>query len=522
MKQIKIYDTTLRDGSQGEGVSFSLEEKIKVACKLDEAGIDYIEGGWPGSNPKDMEFFRKAKELKLKNSVLVAFGSTRRVKNKPEDDDNLTAFVRSGAKVACIFGKTWDLHIKDVLKTTLENNLEIISDSIGYLIKNGLEAFYDAEHFFDGYKANKDYALKTLLAAEKAGAKYVILCDTNGGTLPSEVREIVAEVRKHLRCNLGIHAHNDSDLGTANTLTAVEGGCVMVHGTINGYGERCGNANLCSIIPNLQFKMGYRCLDPKKMKELTHLAIYIAELANLKLPDSAPFVGHSAFTHKAGVHVDAMKKNQLSYEHMTPEAVGNKRRILISELSGVSNVIFKGNSLGINLEKDSPETKEILKRVKELEKQGYNFEGAEASFELLMRKVFKTHRTFFALEGFSVSVDNRDGKIGSQATIKIKVKEKTFEHTAAEGAGPVDALNNALRKALEVSYPSLKDVHLRDFKVRIVDPQSATKALTRVVIESTDGKDIWNTIGVSQNMIEASWLALVDSIEYKLLKDGVK
>ncbi len=521
MKQVKIYDTTLRDGSQGEGVSFSVEEKLKVAAKLDEVGVHYIEGGWPGSNPKDMEFFRKAKEIKFKHSILVAFGSTRRVKNKPEDDENLKAFVKSGARIACIFGKTWDLHITDVIKTTLENNLEIISDSIGYLINNGIEPFYDAEHFFDGYKANKDYAIKTLQAAEKAGAVYIILCDTNGGTLPTEIKEIIREVKKNINCKLGIHAHNDSDLGTANTLAAVEEGCVMVHGTVNGYGERCGNANLCSIIPNLQIKMKYQCLDPKRLQELTHLAIYIAELANLKLPDAAPFVGHSAFTHKAGVHVDAMKKNELSYEHMTPEAVGNKRRILISELSGVSNVIFKGQSLGVNLDKDTPETKEILNKVKELEKLGYNFEGAEASFEILMKKVFKTHRTFFTLEDFGVTVDNRGGKVGSKATIKVKVNDNV-EHTAAEGTGPVDALNNALRKALEVYYPSLKSVHLRDFKVRIVDPQAATKALTRVVIESTDGKDIWNTIGVSQNMIEASWLALVDSIEYKLLKDGVQ
>ena len=522
MKQVKIYDTTLRDGAQGEGISFSIEEKLKIARKLDEMGVQYIEGGWPGSNPKDMEFFLKVKELKLKNSIIAAFGSTRRLKNAAKDDENLKAFVKSGAKVATIFGKTWDLHVTDVLKATLKENLELILDSVKYLKDNGMEVFYDAEHFFDGYKANREYALQTLLAAEKAGAAFIVMCDTNGGTDPSNLRKIIEDVKKTVKTPLGIHAHNDADLAVANSIIAVESGCEMVQGTINGYGERCGNANLCSIIPNLQLKLGLSCLAPAKLKELTHSALYIAEVANIKLQDNAPFVGHSAFAHKAGVHVDAMKKNQKSYEHLAPETVGNERRILISELSGVSNIVFKGKLLGLNIEKDSPETKEILKKVKELELLGYNFEDAEASFEILVKKVFKTHRTFFELDGYSVSVENRNGKVVSLATIKVKVKAASAEITAAEGAGPIDALNNALRKALETSYPSLKTVHLRDFKVRIVDPQSATKALTRVVIESSDGKNIWNTVGVSDNIIEASWYALVDSIEYKLLKDGVK
>jgi 2-isopropylmalate synthase len=521
MKKVIIYDTTLRDGTQGEGISITVEDKLKIAKKLDEIGISFIEGGWPGSNPKDMEFFVKAKELSLENSVIAAFGSTRRASLAAKDDKNLKAFVEAGAKYAAIFGKTWNLHVTEVLKTTLEENLKIIADSVKFLIDNDMKVIYDAEHFFDGYKADKDYAIETLLAAEKSGASYAVLCDTNGGALTREIKSIIEEVKKHIKIPLGIHTHNDSDLAAANSIAAVESGCVMVHGTINGYGERCGNANLSSIIPLLQLKSGYQCIPENKMKELTSLSIYVAEVANLKLSDNAPFVGHSAFAHKAGVHADAMKKNRKSYEHIDPELVGNTRRMLISELSGASNIIFKAASYNVDLKKDSPETKEILKTIKDLESKGYNFEDAEASFELLMKKTLKTHRTFFALEGFRVIVESVKGKVLSEATIKIKVKG-IFEHTAAEGHGPVDALNKALRKALEEFYPSLKDVHLRDYKVRILNPQAATGALTRVVIESTDGKNIWNTVGVSENIIEASWYALVDSIEYKLLKDNVE
>ncbi len=521
MKKIIIYDTTLRDGAQGEGVTFSVAEKLKIAKKLDEAGIEYIEGGWPGANPKDAEFFQGLKGLKLKNAKSVAFGSTRRAKNAAKDDENLKAIVRTGAYGAAIFGKTWDLHVTDALRITLPENLILIFDSVKYLKAHKLKVFYDAEHFFDGYKANKNYALKTLQAAEDAGADYLVLCDTNGGCISSEIIEIFEDVKKHVKTPLGIHAHNDSDMANANTVVAVQAGAGMVQGTVNGFGERCGNANLCTVIPNLQVKLGYNCLPPAKIKELTSLSIFVAEVANVKLPDNMPFVGFSAFAHKGGIHVDAVKKNPKTYEHMVPELVGNKRRVLISDQSGVSNVLYKAMELNIDLGKDNPATRELLRKLKELENQGYNFEDAEASFELLMKKTLKTHRTFFKLEGFRVIVENKADKLISEATIKLTVKGVP-EHTAAEGNGPVDALNNALRKALYGFYPTLKQVHLRDYKVRIINPQAATEAICRVTIESTDGKNIWSTVGVSSNLIEASWYALVDSIEYKLLKDGVK
>jgi len=521
MKEIKIYDTTLRDGMQGERIAFSLEDKIKIAKKLDEVGIHYIEGGWPGSNPKDVEFFKEIKSVRLKNAKIVAFGSTRKVKNLAKDDENLKELIKSGTSIVTIFGKSWDLHVYEVLKTTLNENLNLIKDSIRFIKDHGIKVFYDAEHFFDGFRANKEYAIKTLKVAEEAGADYIVLCDTNGGTLPFEMKNIIEEVKKYINLPLGIHTHNDSDVAVANTLIAVQCGVSMVQGTINGYGERCGNANLCSIIPNLQLKMGYSCLPQDKLKEMTSLSIYVTEIANLKPQDNMPFVGYSAFAHKGGVHVDAIKKNSKTYEHISPAEVGNKRRILISELSGISNVLQKAMEFDIELKKENPATKEVLKKIKELEYQGYSFENAEASFELLMKKTMKTYKPFFDLEGFRVIVENRDGKLVSEATIKIKVKG-VFEHTAAEGNGPVDALNNALRKALEEFYPVVKQVHLRDFKVRILDPESATRAKTRVIIESTDGKEVWNTVGVSENIIEASWYALVDSLEYKLLKESNK
>jgi len=412
MKKVIVYDTTLRDGAQGEGVSFSVDEKLKVARKLDEIGIDYIEGGWPGANPKDAEFFQKLKELKLMHSKGVAFGSTRRAKNAAKDDENLKAIVKSGAPAAAIFGKTWDLHVTEALRISLEENLKLIFDSVEYLKANKLEVFYDAEHFFDGYKANKEYALKALLAAEKAGADYMVLCDTNGGCLPSELVTIIEEVKKHIKIPLGIHAHNDSDMATANTVAAVEHGAVVVEGTVNGFGERCGNANLCTVIPNLQLKEGISCLTPAKLKDLTSLSLFVAEVANVLLSDNMPFVGYSAFAHKGGIHVDAVKKNPKTYEHTEPELVGNKRRVLISDQSGISNVLYKANELNVALSKDNPESKELLKKLKELESQGYNFEDAEASFELLLKKAMKTHRTFFDLEGFRVILESRAGKIG--------------------------------------------------------------------------------------------------------------
>ncbi|MFH1413794.1 MAG: citramalate synthase [Candidatus Omnitrophota bacterium] len=521
MKQVKLYDTTLRDGAQGEGISYSVIDKIRIAKELDLLGIDYIEGGWPGSNPKDMEFYLKMAKLRLKNSQLVAFGSTCKANTKAAQDANLKALLRSKAKIATIFGKTWDLHIKDVLKTSLEENLNMVRDSVSFLASKGLTVFYDAEHFFDAYKADQAYSLKCLLCAEEAGAKAVILCDTNGGSITSEISKIIREIRPEIKVWLGIHCHNDADLAVANSLAAVEAGVDMVHGTINGYGERCGNADLIPIIANLKLKLGIDCIPESKLKELTKVSHFVSEVSNMKQRTDQPYTGSSAFAHKGGVHINAVMKNPKTYEHVEPNLVGNRRRILVSELAGKTGMLIRAKGLELDLSKEDPKTKKILKLVQQLEHQGYHFEAAEGSFELLMKKALKKYKKFFELQGFKVVVEKQsDKKITSEAIIKIKVKG-VKEHTAAEGDGPVNALDNALRKALKDFYPTLSKMHLSDFKVRVLDEKVGTAAKVRVLIQSQDETDIWSTIGVHENIIEASWQALVDSIEYKLLKDKV-
>jgi len=524
MREIKIYDTTLRDGSQGEGISFSVNDKLKIARKLDSMGMHYIEGGWPGSNPKDMEFFKEAKKIKFRRSELVAFGSTRRAKTSPAKDENLKGFFKAGVKTVAVFGKTWDLHVAEVFKVPLQENLDMIQDTVEYLKSRKFKVFYDAEHFFDGYTHNKEYALETLRAAAKGGCDAIILCDTNGGMITSElgviVRAVVSEFGDSMP--IGIHTHNDSGMAVANSIAAIQSGSSIVQGTINGYGERCGNADLCVIIPNLQIKMEYNCLPKSKLKELTEVSHYVSEVSNMKQQDNQPFVGRSAFAHKGGVHVNAVMKNPKTYEHVGPETVGNHRRILISELSGQTNIILKAKEIELDLSKNDPKTRKILKLVQNLENQGYYFEAADASFELLVKKALKKYKPFFTLEGFKVSIEKReDNVLISEATIKVRVNRR-IEHTAAEGDGPVNALDNALRKALNKFYPTLSNMHLSDFKVRVLDEKAGTAANVRVLIQSQDEKTSWNTIGVSENIIEASWQALADSVEYKLLKDKIK
>ena len=520
--QVKLYDTTLRDGTQGEGVSLSVQDKLRICGRLDEMGIHYIEGGFPGSNPKDIEFFKEVKRLKLKTAKVAAFGSTRRADTPSAKDMSLNALVRAETSVVTIFGKSWDLHVKDVLRISPDENLKVISDSVSYLKKHGLEVVYDAEHFFDGYRHNAAYALASLRAAEEAGSSVLVLCDTNGGMITSWIGEIVREVKEKTKTPLGIHVHNDSDMAVANSITAVENGVVHVQGTINGYGERCGNANLCSIIPNLKLKLGIECVTEKALSELAENSRIIAEICNMKHRDNQPYVGKSAFAHKGGVHVDAVKKNPVTYEHVIPEKVGNRRRILVSELSGKSTMTVKAEELGVHLAKDPAVAKKILDRVRELEHQGYHFEVAEGSFELLMHRSLKTFKEFFVLEGFRVTVEREEeGHLISEATVKLRVGEKG-EYTVAEGDGPVNALDNALRKALKPFYPLLSEMHLTDFKVRVLDEKAGTAAKVQVLIESQDATDSWTTIGVSENIIEASGKALVDSIEYKLLKDRKK
>ncbi len=520
--KVELYDTTLRDGAQTQGISFSVPDKIRIAEKLDSLGIHYIEGGWPGANPKDVEFFKKAKSLKLKNSKLTAFGSTRRADTEISKDTTMEGLLRSEVGVLTIFGKSWDLHVKEVLKTTPDENLKMIEESVNYLKSKGKFTIFDAEHFFDGYKANPEYALKTILAAEKGGADRIVLCDTNGGTLTSNVFEIVEEVKKKVKAPLGIHCHNDSEMAVANTIAAVQAGCVHVQGTINGYGERCGNANLISIISNLKLKLGLDCISDLSLKELAETAYYVAEMCNMKLEDNQPFVGSSAFAHKAGVHVNAIMKNPTTYEHMDPARVGNRRILLISELSGKSSILKKAEEIDLELDKEAPQTKKILGALQDLEHKGYHFEAAEASLELFMKRAMKKFKRFFELSDFRVIIEKRSKrKITSEATIKLKVNNK-LEHASSLGDGPVNALDNALRKALKDFYPTLTEMHLTDFKVRVLDEKAGTAAKVRVLIQSQDKADSWWTIGVSENVIEASWQALVDSVEYKLLKDSEK
>jgi len=520
MKKLTIYDTTLRDGTQGEGISYSVDDKLKIALKLDKMGVHYIEGGWPGSNPKDIEFFRRIKDYDLEQATIVAFGSTCRPQLQPEEDTSIRSMINSGVKAAAIFGKSWDFHVTHALKTTLEENLRIIRASVAFVKSKGLEVIYDAEHFFDGYKNNPGYALKTVLAAQEAGADLICLCDTNGGSLPWEVSDIVTAVMEKVCIPIGIHTHNDGELAVANSLTAVRAGAVQVQGTVNGFGERCGNANLCSIIPNLVLKMGYECISAEKLSGLTELSRYVSELANVNPNSHQPYVGNSAFAHKGGIHVSAMLKNPETYEHIRPEKVGNQRRVLVSELSGMSNLVYKAEELNINvdLNKTNPETRAVLEQIKDLEHRGYQFEGAEASFELLLKKGFNGYHEPFNLETLRIIMEKReDSEIYSEAIIKLKVNNEIV-HTAAEGNGPVNALDNALRKALEGFYPEIKELKLADYKVRVLDGNAGTGALVRVLIETHDRHDSWGTVGVSSNIIEASWQALVDSVAYGLHK----
>lgn len=522
MKTVKLYDTTLRDGTQAEGINFSSADKLLIAKKLDEFGMDYIEGGWPGSNPKDIEFFEQVGSLKLKRARIAAFGSTRRAKTSVEKDANVIRLLESKTPVVTIFGKSWMLHVKDVLRTTADENLRMISDTVEYLKGLGKEVIYDAEHFFDGYMNNPEYAMETLMAAERAGADTIVLCDTNGGTMPLKLVEIMRKVKADVKTPLGIHSHNDAGMGTANAIIGVLEGAVQVQGTINGYGERCGNANLVDIIPNLVLKLGIPCVSRKSLGMLTELSRFVDEIANLASNNRAPFVGLSAFAHKGGIHADAVLKNSRGYEHVDPGWVGNTRRILVSELSGKSSVFMKAQEMRLNLKKDDPATRKVLEIIKRLESEGYEFEAAEASFKLLVEKTLKRHTPFFDLEGFRVSVEKRgDGQIISEATIKVKVGD-IFEHTAAEGDGPVNALDYALRKALIPFYPSIAEVHLADYKVRVLNVKAGTAAKVRVLVESRDKDAIWGTVGVSENIIEASWQALVDSVEYKLMKDKTR
>ena len=517
MKKIDIYDTTLRDGSQREGVSLSVTDKIKIAQKLDDFGIAYIEGGWPGSNPKDIEFFRRAKKITFRNARLCAFGSTRRPGIEAAEDSNIQALIEAGTETVTIFGKSWDFHVRDALKTSLEENLAMIRDSIAYLKKQGLQVFFDAEHFFDGYKANSEYALDTVKAAAEGGADVVILCDTNGGLMPWELTPILRAVKEKIKTPLGIHSHDDAGMATANSLLAVKEGITQIHGTINGYGERCGNANLCTIMPNLNLKMGIECVSEEQLKGLTKLSRFVAELANIAPAEQQPYVGYNAFAHKGGIHIDAVSKMPATYEHADPLQVGNKRRILVSELGGRSTITLKTNQNNFKLDKGRPETASVLQRIKEMEHYGYQFEGAEGSFELLVLKMMKVYQPLFKLEGFRMIIEKREnGQMYSEATIKVRVGDVQV-HTAAEGNGPVNALDNALRKSLEGIYPALKKMKLTDFKVRVIDGVDGTGAQVRVFIETRDEEKTWGTVGVSPNVIEASWIALVDSLEYGLL-----
>jgi 2-isopropylmalate synthase len=521
-KTIRIFDTTLRDGTQGEKVSFSAEDKFRIAKKLDEFGIHYIEGGWPGSNPKDMAFFGKAKKHTFKNAKVVAFGSTCRAGNKPEEDPNLKAMIEAGTPAVSMFGKTWLLHVTEALGITPEQNLEMISGSVAHLKKMGKELIYDAEHFFDGYKCDPAYAIKTLLAAESAGADVLVLCDTNGGTLPHEVSRIVAEVKEKVHTPLGIHTHNDCELAVANSIAAVEAGAVHVQGTVNGYGERCGNANLCSVIPNLQLKMNYSCIQAESMPQLTTLSKFVSELGNLTPDNKQPFVGKSAFAHKGGVHVSAVMKNAETYEHIEPEAVGNTRRVLVSDLSGKSNVSYKSEELGFQFDKKSPESTKIVQKLKSLENEGYQFEAAEASFELLVKQVTEAAPEFFKLEGFRVIMErNGSGESRSEATIKVRVNDQV-ELSAAEGNGPVHALDAAIRRALCEFYPEIQSMKLQDYKVRVLNEKDGTGAKVRVLIDSAKEGRSWGTVGVSENIIDASWQALSEGITYYLMNENSK
>lgn len=521
MKDVLLYDTTLRDGCQAEDVSFTLEDKLRIAEKLDDLGIDYIEGGYPGSNDRDAEFFKKVEKLKLRNAKVSSFGTTRKYGIKPSQDFNLKVLLKSETSVVTLVGKTWDLHVRDDLRIALKANLEIISDSIAYMKKRVDEVIFDAEHFFDGFRANPDYAIECLKAAQEGGADWIVLCETNGGRLPGDIREAITQVNRVIRTPLGIHCHNDGELAVANTLAGVEMGVTQVQGTINGFGERCGNMNLISVIGNLQLKMGKNCVTAAQLRKLREVSQLFYELANIQPNKRQAYVGDSAFAHKGGLHVSGVLKNRETYEHIDPEIVGNRQRVLVSDLSGRSNVVYKGKEFGIDLKDKGEAVKEVLRKTKELEGQGYEFQAAEASFELLVQEALGKKKKNFSLIGFRVIDEKRqEGEAPiSEATIQVQV-DGIAEHAAAMGNGPVNALDQALRKALTKFYPALKQVELLDYKVRVLSSGEGTGAIVRVLIESGDGKDKWGTVGVSHNVIEASWQALVDSIDYKLYKDA--
>ncbi|MBN1841777.1 MAG: citramalate synthase [Deltaproteobacteria bacterium] len=517
MESILVYDTTLRDGSQGEKINFSAEDKVRIAQKLDDVGLHYIEGGWPGSNPTDTRFFELAKGISFKQARLAAFGSTRRPKTPCEQDANLKALVESETPVVTIFGKSWDLHVKKVMANTMKENLAMIYDTVAFLRSHGREVIYDAEHFFDGYKNNPEYASETIDAAVSAGADFIVLCDTNGGTLPSEIQEIMERACPKISAKVGIHAHNDCGLAVANTLTAVRLGSVMVQGTVNGYGERCGNADLTSVIPNLQLKMGLPCVRDENLRRLTELSRYVSEVANMTPFNGRPFVGASAFAHKGGIHVNAIMKTPKAYEHMEPEAIGNERRVLMSDLCGKSNVDYKARELGVELGGDGFDSRRIATEIKRLEHEGYQFDAAEGSFELLLKRLTGQFEPLFHLESFRVAIEkDKDLPCRAYATIKVCVGDQQ-EITAAEGDGPVSALDNALRKALNKFFlVDLEEMQLVDFKVRVIEGRDGTSARVKVFIDSRDQKRVWSTIGVSTDIIEASWQALEDSFQYKL------
>ena len=527
MATIQLYDTTLRDGAQQEGISLSVEDKLKITRKLDELGVTFIEGGWPGSNPKDIDYFGQVATLPLTHATIAAFGSTRRAGIPAEQDPNLQALLDSAAPVITLVGKSWDLHVTRILETSLEENLAMIADSVAYLRAQGRRVFFDAEHFFDGFLADPAYALQCVRAAAEAGAETAVLCDTNGGTLPRQVQEIVTHVGKELSLPLGIHAHNDCDVAVANSLAAVEAGAVQVQGTINGYGERCGNANLLSVAANLKLKLGIPCLTDQQLDRLTETHRYVSEVVNLPPNGSQPFVGYSAFGHKGGLHGSAVAKLEDSYQHIKPALVGNTTRMLISELAGRGNVTYKLREMGLDIAVPPSRASALVGEIKAKESEGYQYEGAEASFELLVRRTIEGYSPPFELVDYMVIVERSrrpstsqgEEDLLSEATVKVKVNSEV-RHTAGVGNGPVNALDAALRKALLQDYPSLEVVRLMDYKVRVVTQGSGTGAVVRVLVESTDGTHTWQTVGASTNIIEASWLALVDSLEYWLLKFG--
>ncbi len=518
--KIFTFDTTLRDGTQGESISFSVDDKLTIAQKLDELGIDYIEGGWPGSNPKDKEFFARAADLKLRHAKLTAFGSTRFAKNPVEEDRNVRALVEAGTPVTSIFGKTWDLHVKRALGITEEENLRLISETVAYLKSNGKEVVYDAEHFFDGYAANSDYALRTLEAAQRAGADVLVLCDTNGGTLTGRLVEVVSEVRRRFDGVIGIHTHNDSDVAVANSIAAVEAGATHVQGCMNGYGERCGNANLASIIANLETKLGHTSIGPEKLAELTGVCRFIAELANLPLRNDQPFVGRSAFAHKGGVHVSAVLKDSATYEHIQPERVGNRQRVLVSDLSGRGNILYKLKQHGLADRLAEDARRELLERIKQMEYEGYELEAAEGTFELLVREALQPGLQFFDVDSYEVTTRAAGpGSPASRTSATVTLRVQGDVHTAtATGHGPFNALHLCLRKCLAKLYPQITEVRLTDYKVRVLDSYRGTAANVRVLIEWSDHRRSWSTVGVSDNVIEASWKALVDAIRLELMR----